>query len=382
MNILQKLLLGAVILGSSLLSLERAESAVVYTNSLRDGSKVVSDFTDYSTINSDYIDTLTGGWFLADSNNGLSLLSVAPNYEDGVAAYNRTLTASNDWTITVQAHLSQFTNTQTNPFYTVGMSLVKTTSSGLEYPNRLDINLTRSGLTGSAMSNFIVSGIYVNNGEANSLVNRNIPDAYFQFKYLAATKVVTTSYATNGSNYFPVQSYNLSKLWALKPTDGLTLGLAANNQPEGRVVPNYSVTPGQIYLKNLVISSPTAPATLPSSGGSVSGGTLSMGGSVSGVQIVNGGLNTYFAGWSTNPGSSPLVLSNAYTNIGGVLTLDTNVVNSSSTNFITGGGVVNGGSNTVNFTNPAMSGGTNSNTPGGLPGGGSIGLPVGGGVIH
>ncbi len=375
MNPSHKLLCGALFWSALVAPLQVAESAVAYTNSLKDGAKVVADFTDYSTINSDYIDRLTGGWFLVDSNNGLTLLSVAPNYEDGIAAYNRLLTASNDWTITVQAHLSQFSNNQTNPFYTVGMSLVKTSSIGLEYPNRLDLGITRSGVSGSAMTNFIVSSLYVNDGESLTITNRNIPDAYLQFRYLASNRTVSTAYSTNGSNYFTNQSYNLSKIWGLKVTDGLTLGLAASDQPYSREIPNYSVTAGQMYLKNLKITSPTAPSNSVS-GGSVSGGTLNLGnnntGGIGVVTVNLGGLNSYYAGWPTNAGSGPLVYSNAYTNVGGAWVVNTNV--------LTGGGVTNGGSNSISIPNVSGSG-TNSNSPVGLPTGGGINLP-GGAIIR
>ena len=373
-----------------------ASAAVAYTNSLKDTVKVLTDFTDYTTIDSDYINTPTGGYFLVDTNNGLELISTAPNYVDGLGAFNRILKASNDWKITIQSHISAFTNNQTNPFYSAGISLVKTSINGLEYPNRVDLNLCRTVGIGGSLSNSIVSSLYINNGETDKVANKNLTDAYLQFIFKASSKTLTTGYSTNGSNFSTIQSYNLGTSWGIKPTDGFTLGVAANDQPDGRVIPIYSVTPGQMYLNNLTINSPTAqenPAT--NQGGGVTGGSLS--GSLSlganganGVTTVNGGFNTYMGGGVVTGGT--LIFNNAYTNTNGTWILNTNILTNSgsitntnsNTNILGGGGFTNGGNN--GFTNTNSFGGgsfTNTNSIGGGSIGGVV-LPPGfvtGGIV-
>jgi hypothetical protein len=365
-----------------------ASAAVAYTNSLKDTVKVLSDFTDYTTIDSDYINALTNGYFLVDTNNGLELLSTAPNYVDGLGAFIRVLNTSNDWKITIQSHISAFSNNQTNPFYSAGISLVKTSINEMEYPNRVDLNLCRTIGIGGVLSNSIVSSLYINNGETDKIANKNLTDAYLQFIYKASSKTLTTGYSTNGSNFSTIQSYNLGTSWGIKPADGFTLGVAANDQPDGRAIPTYSVTVGQMYLNNLTINSPTAPANpTTNQGGGVTGGSLSGSLSLGATTVNGGGFNTYMGGSVVDAGT--LIFNNAYTNTNGTWILNTNILTNSgsitntnsNTNILGGGGFTNGGNN--GFTNTNSSGGgsfTNTNSIGGIGGGsmgGGSGLPPG-----
>ena len=380
-------LAGLLCLVSLVIPIQVASAAVAYTNSLKDTVKVLSDFTDYTTIDSDYINALTNGYFLVDTNNGLELLSTAPNYVDGLGAFNRVLNASNDWKITIQSHISAFSNNQTNPFYSAGISLVKTSINGMEYPNRVDLNLCRTIGIGGVLSNSIVSSLYINNGETDKIANKNLTDAYLQFIYKASSKTLTTGYSTNGSNFSTIQSYNLGTSWGIKPADGFTLGVTANDQPDGRVIPNYSVTPGQLYLKNLTVASSTAPANpTTNQGGGVTGGSLSLSATtVNGA--VNASFNTYMGGSVVDAGT--LIFNDAYTNTNGTWILNTNILTNSgsitntnsNTNILGGGGFTNGGNN--GFTNSNPSGGgsfTNTNFIGGI-GGGSMGGGSVGGVV-
>jgi len=224
-----------------------------YTNALTNSSQVSSNFTDYSTVDSDYITKPQGGSFKS-STNGLQLISTNPNYVEGLVAYNKLLEASNNWTITIKSHISAFTNNQTNPFYCAGISLAKTSLAGVEVPNRVDLNLLRTGISGSKLSNSIVSGLYINNGESDTVTNKNLTDVYLRLNYTASNKTVASSYSTNvTNNYITIKSYNLGTSWNLTANDKLTLAIAASDQPDGRVIPNYNVVPGQIYLKNLTV---------------------------------------------------------------------------------------------------------------------------------
>jgi hypothetical protein len=235
-------------------SAQTAPHTFTYTNSLTNSGLVSSNFTDYTTVDSDYINNPEGGSF-ESSTNGLQIISTNPNYVEGLVAYNSPLKASNNWTVTIQSHISSFTNNQTDPFYCAGMSVAKITADGLDYPNRVDLNLFRTEVSGGTLMNSIVSGIYINNGEFNKVVYKNVTDVYLRFMFTARTKTLVSSFSTDGSNYTNIQSYNLKKKWNLKTTDSLLLGLAASDQPDGRVIPNYSVLAGQIYLKNLTVVS-------------------------------------------------------------------------------------------------------------------------------
>ena len=382
-----RILIVAVLLLSALVApTQNVGAAVAYTNTLTNGSLVSSNFNSYTTVDSDYINNPSGGWFVVDSNYGLELLSTNPNYVEGLATFNRILQASNDWTITIQSHISSFTNSQTNPYYAVGLCLIKTSTNGLEYPNRLELNLCRSGIDGSKLSNRIISSMFVNNGESFVAANQNLTNVYLQFKYTAAMKSVISSYSTNGLNFTPIRINSLTREWGIKNTDVLTLGLAANNQPDGRVIPTSVIFPGQMYLNNLTISSPNASSDTPQ--GSGMGGSLSIGngatnnnsqGSVIGgtLSLGNGGANNLYAGGVT--------LS------GGMLVFNTNPIippqsnsNNSNTNILGGGGGNSGGS--LSFSNTITGGGssyTNGVGPGGgLPGSLPGSLPGGAPVFH
>jgi hypothetical protein len=386
-------LTGALSLTALFAPLQNLGAAVAYTNSLTNLSLVSSNFTSYTTVDSDYINKPSGGWFVVDTNYGLELLSTNPNYVEGLVTYNRLLQASNDWTITIQSHISAFTNTQTNPYYSAGLSLIRTTTNGLEYPNRVDLNLVRSGLTGAVLSNSIVSSLFINNGETDTATNKNLTNVYLQFRYTATNKTVASAYSTNGSNFTTIQSYNLTTNWNIKATDQLTLGVTANNQPDARVTPSYNVLPGFIYLKSLIVVSTNAPTNAPQN--TYSGDTLSLGAGASNNSFVGGGTlgGTVNLGGNGNGGisfgSGSLTLggSNSYsggnnTNVlvfgGGSLTLGGNgslTIGGGSTNtngFQLGTGTLTiGGSNS--YSGGTINTGAISNT---IPGGtGSLTIP-------
>jgi hypothetical protein len=386
-----------------------SRAAVSYTNSLTNVGTLLSDFSDYSTIDSDYINTLSGGSFTVDPAYGLQLLSTAPNYVEGIGAYNRVLAASNDWTITIQSHISAFTNSQTNPYYSAGISLVKTSSNGLEYPNRVDLNLLRTGAGASTLSNSVVSSLFVQNGETDMGIGKNLTDVFLRFGYKASTRTLATSYSTNGSNFTNLQSYNLGTVWGLKSTDGLTLGVAASDQPDGRAIPTFSITSGQIYLKNLQVTSPNAAASnSPSAATSSTGGTLSLGGNGGSIVTINGAalsafnnyqgsvtLETGTLNFNTNAtmnsngvvavvNGSVMSYTNGVLNLGNGMVMSNGVIintNTINTNTITNTNTI-GGNGTPPFGGGTFGGSgvlTNSNSiPGGI---GSSTLPPGGQVI-
>ncbi len=373
------LLVGVVFLASLLPLVQNVGAAVAYTNSLTNVSLVSSNFTSYTTVDSDYINNPSGGWFVVDTNYGLELLSTNPNYVEGLGTYNRLLQASNDWTITIQPHISAFTNSQTNPYYSAGISLIHTTTNGLIYPNRVDLNLVRTGVTGATLSNSIISSIYINNGETDTATNKNLTNVYLQLRYTASNKSLASAYSTNGSNFTTIQSYNLTNSWSIKATDKLTLGIAANNQPDGREIPNYNVLPGTIYLKNLTVVSTNAPTNASQNG--TAGGTLSLGTGGSqniysgGVTISNGGLTSN--GGTLMGGSGSLsIVGGGPTNGGNLFAANTNsgsFSNSNSNTNVLGGGTGNG-TGSLNLTNtggtPPNFGTTTNTIPGGTGGGG------------
>jgi len=376
---------------------QKVEAAVAYTNALTNVDLVSSNFTSYTTVDSDYINNPSGGWFVVDPSFGLELLSTNPNYVEGLATYNRLLQASNDWTVTIQSHISAFTNSQTNPYYSAGISLIQTTSNGLIYPNRVDLNLVRTGVTGATLSNSIISSISIKNGETDTATNKNLTNVYLQFRYTASNKSLASAYSTNGSNFTTIQSYNLTNSWSIKPTDRLTLGVAANNQPDGREIPNYNVLPGTIYLRNLTVVSTNASPNAPTNNttGGTLGGTLSLGAGGSqniysgGLTISNGGLSasggiTFSgsnAGLTFSGGTGTLSLGGGSISNGNLQVPNPNTGSSSNSNSNSNSNtnVLGGGTGTLNFTN---TGGTPPNTgtstnaiPGGIAGGVSISAP-------
>jgi hypothetical protein len=362
--------LSVLSLSALLAPAQKVGAAVAYTNSLTNVELVSSNFTSYTTVDSDYINNPSGGWFVVDTNYGLELLSTNPNYVEGLATYNRLLQASNDWTITIQSHISAFTNSQTNPYYSAGISLIQTTTNGLIYPNRIDLNLVRTGVSGATLSNSIISSLYINNGETGTAANKNLTNVYLRFRYTASYNTLVSAYSTNGSNFTTIQSYNLVTGWKIKSTDQLTLGVAANNQPDGRVIPNYNVLPGTIYLRNLTVVSTNASTNAPpnnTTGGTL-GGTLSLGTGNSqnsysgGLTLSNGGL--VFSGGTTIGGSSTLSIGSGTSSNGSN--------SNSNTNILSGG--TSTGSGTLNFTNnggtPPNTGTSTNTIPGGIAGGG------------
>jgi len=374
------LIVAVLSLTAIIASSQKAGAAVAYTNTLTNGSLVSSNFTSYTTVDSDYINNPSGGWFVVDSNYGLELLSSNPNYVEGLATYNRLLQASNDWTITIQPHISAFTNSQTNPYYAVGLCLIKTSTNGLEYPNRLELNLCRTGVDGGKLSNSIASSMFVNNGETLVTSNQNLTNVYLQFKYTAATKSVISQYSTNGLNFTPIRINSLTHEWGIKNTDVLTLGLAANNQPDGRVIPSYSILPGQMYLNNLTISSPNASSIAPpnnTTGGTL-GGTLTLG--TGGSQnTYSGGLTINNGGVTFSGGTGTLSLGSGSLSNGNLQV--TNPNNGSSSNSNSHTNILGGGTSTLTITNtggtpPNTGSMTNANTlPGGIAGAGGIIAP-------
>jgi hypothetical protein len=356
------LIVAALSLTASLAYTQKVEASVAYTNSLTNFSLVASNFTSYTTVDSDYINNPSGGWFVVDPNYGLELLSTNPNYVEGLVTYNRLLQASNDWTITIRSHISAFTNSQTNPYYSAGITLIHTTTNGLIYPNRVDLNLVRTGFTGATLSNSIISSISINNGETGTATNKNLTNVYLQFRYTASNKFLASAFSTNGSNFTTIQSYNLTNSWSIKPTDKLTLGVVANNQPDGRVTPSYNVLPGTIYLRNLTVVSTNASTNNTTAG--TLGGTLSLGTGNSqnsysgGLTLSNGVL--VFSGGTTIGGSSTLTIGSGTSS------------NGSNTNILSGG--TSTGSGTLNFTNtggiPTNTGTSTNTIPGGITGGG------------
>lgn len=353
-----------------------AGSSSSYSNSLMNSALVSSNFTSYTTVDSDYINHPSGGFFAVAPNFGLQLFSTKPNYVEGLVAYNQPLQASNDWTITIQSHISSFTNSQPNPHYSAGISVIHTSTNGLEYPDRVELNLVRAGVSGALLSNSIISSLYVNNGETDTVANQSLTNVYLQLHYTASNRTIASAYSINGTNFVTIQSYVLSNEWNMQGADSFTLGIVAEDQPDGRVVPNFNVLPGTIYLRNLTVASSNSPQNVST------GGTLSLGGqntySGGGLTMTNGGTLTFVGG--TNSGSGTISFGGGGLTMGvGSLSMGTGSLTLGNGSLTIGGGTFTNGSSSITLGNGSLS--IAGSTNGLSIGAGSLTVGAGGVII-
>jgi hypothetical protein len=225
-----------------------------YFNSLTNPVSFSSDFTSYSS---------GGGAFDIDPAFGLQLKSVAPDAVDGIQAYNTTLSASQNWSVTVKAHLSAFTNNQLNPFYRAGLLFAKL---GVDFPttaqNVVNLQLERGSEAGfgESMSNSITSTLSTNGVESPSTVAPfgQAEDVFLRLAYLSDGATVDRSYSVDGITYTSLGSVNLGDTWGLTAEDELVLALVGTALAYDGESMTTSVSPGEIYLRDVsVVPEPT-----------------------------------------------------------------------------------------------------------------------------
>ena len=242
-----------------------------YEDSLKNSVSISANFDDYS-----YSGNFTGNLsvqgnpgFAPKPGLGLELLSTAPNSLTGLKVFKNKLPASNDWYITIDAHISEFISTQQNPNYSAGIMLCKTGANGdaaTIASSRVYLNLNRSKNNNNQLQQSIFSGIYVNgseNDDAMSGAYGEGSDAKLIINYIAATKTVqlayNISYAFQGeviNETSPIGEMNLNQFWGLDDSDDLVLALFADSQPFPLEPVTHTINSGDIYLSNLYIGPP------------------------------------------------------------------------------------------------------------------------------
>ena len=222
-----------------------------YFNSLTNPVSFAADFTSYSS---------GSGSFEIDPAYGLQLISIAPGGMDGIQAYNSTLSASQDWSVTVRAHISAFTNNQLNPFYRSGIIFAKlgpdfeTTAQ-----NFVNLQLERGSESGfgESMSNSIASPLSTNGVDTPS-VGTPFEDVFLRLSYLSEGTTVDRLYSTDGITYTSLGSVNLADSWGLTAEDELVLALVGTALAYDGESMTTSVSPGEIYLRDVsVVPEPT-----------------------------------------------------------------------------------------------------------------------------
>jgi hypothetical protein len=258
-------------------------TSLYYTNSLKNQFTVRQDF-----------DRIGGGFgsFEVNPENGLELLSDAPNSYSGVRVFRSALPASRAWEITAKAYvqISGETAIQTNPWYGVSLGLVKrgresdgSTSILKSAPNRFSVALAHTDLFGGRETYFsteqVTNGEYINSLGFN-LANQTT--ALLRLRYLPSSNLLIAAYSVDdGATFFDVDSLNLETAWNLTPEDELIVTLGATSSPytigessgdffsvfdkdsslEPSPQPVYSVHSGELSLSDMQISYAASPAT-------------------------------------------------------------------------------------------------------------------------
>ena len=236
--------------------------AQIYVNDLKNQASINQDFTVFNALNNN-------STFSANPSYGLELLSTPP--QSGVVAIykNTYLPTSQNWTVTIKSHISAFSNSQLDPWYNAGLSLLKFTNTPAEsFPNRVNLLFTRRDLsdenqTGGNMTNSIEDGLYTGGTEnPNTYIPLELTeDLYLKYEYAAQNKTVSLFYGTASNNYTHLSSHNLNAAWGLSDSDSLVLALTAANQPYLQVS-TEPVLSGQIYLSDLNVNVVPEPSVL------------------------------------------------------------------------------------------------------------------------
>jgi hypothetical protein len=240
-----------------------AKGANVYANALTNQSSILSDFDDYS-----YLDPGVGT-FNASPDYGLQVLSQAPNSYHGIKIRKAVAPKTSDLQVQVFSHVSSNidpTQSQTNPNYAAGIYLFKYVSNPDGSPNtveaqknfvkielarNLDFEGTQQYLHYRFDSDGTVFDDYIPLGTVENLTLR--------INYSAMDGRISVAYA-DGSGVFKTCPVIFAG-WDAATTEGLLVGLLATTFPFGDPIPpaTYSVGPGEVYLRDLEISSsPTA----------------------------------------------------------------------------------------------------------------------------
>lgn len=269
-----------------------SNTSLFYSNSLTNEGTVRQDF-----------DRFGGGFgsFEVNPQNGLELLSEAPNWYQGNRVFRTTFPASRSWEMLVKAHVNVAENAadlsptnrnallQDQPFYSAMLGLVRLVRGGNgspsiidSTPNRASISLYRSDSPDGLEHYF---DFYRRSGgkaqEFQSIALGNQPEVLLRFRYSAADRSLTAGFSTNGvESFIDADPVDLAAEWGLSANDEFGVYLEANSSPysEGgetdfwssfdqdnsilpRPLPVYSVRSGEIFLTDFSISYVPSTAT-------------------------------------------------------------------------------------------------------------------------
>jgi hypothetical protein len=248
------------------LSVEVAYSRDLYTNALTNQETILADFDDYS-----FLDPGVGS-FQADPAYGLQLLSAAPNSYHGIKIKKEAFPKTVSLQAQVFSRVSNAidpTQSQTNPNYAAGIYFFKyaTNSDGspdfqvitnnfvkIELARNLDFEGTQQYLHYRFDSEGrVLFDDYIPLGSTDNLTLR--------INYSAADGRISFSYSGDGNTFTncPV----IFAGWNSNNFDGILLGALATSIPfttPGQPTPQatYSVKPGQVYMRDLRVSSTSA----------------------------------------------------------------------------------------------------------------------------
>lgn len=255
-----------------------SNTSLFYANTLTSEGTVRQDFDRFG---------VGFGSFEVNPQNGLELLSEAPNYYQGVRVFRLPLAASRSWQIIVKARVqfAEETTGQINPWYGSSVGLVKlgreidgTPSLLNSAPNRLSIALSKTDLFGSW--GHYLSQERWNNSQQAPVLDLPLGDLVAQpvllrLRYLHDSKQLVAGYSVNnGESFSDIWSVDLGTEWSLTAEDELLVFLGGSSSPINREaepkdswsgfdkdnsiiptpLPTYSVRSGEISLANLGIS--------------------------------------------------------------------------------------------------------------------------------
>jgi len=275
----------SVLVGFGLIDLQAsdgfANTSQLYTNSLTDPHSVREDF-----------DRFGGGFgsFEVNPQNGLELLSEAPDNCQGIRVFRLPLAASRSWQIIVDAsvQLAAENTGQINPWYSSSVGLVKL-RRGIDgspsivdsAPNRLSIALARTDLPGS-LGHYFSQELWSNSQQVypaqpyfdlGDLGGQSA--VLLRLRYLNDGKQLVAGYSVNnGESFSDIWTVNLGNEWNLTAEDELLVFVGATSSPYNpeagssdfwsgfdkdnsltpAPLPTYSVRSGEILLADLGIS--------------------------------------------------------------------------------------------------------------------------------
>jgi len=255
-----------------------ANTSQLYADSLKNPHNVREDF-----------DRFGGGFgsFEVNPQNGLELLSEAPNYYSGARVFRLPLAASRSWQIIVKSEV-QFTEgatSQENPWYSSSVGLVKlgrgvdgTPSVVDSASNRMSVALTKTDAYGSWGHYFSQEGWTNSELVADSgvdLGDLKAPSVLLRLRYFKDGKQLVAGYSVNnGESFLDIWTTDLGTEWNLTAEDELLVffggtsspynseadgsdfwsGFDKDNSVAQAPLPIYSVRSGAISLANLDIS--------------------------------------------------------------------------------------------------------------------------------